>query len=74
MREIKIGFQMCWYGYTKIHLCSWKIEMLTLTHEEDATQIFEWIYLADEKHSTPDAPGGGGRGYSNIWATLRYGP
>ena len=61
MREIKIGFQMCWYGYTKIHLCSWKIEMLTLTHEEDATQIFERIYLADEKHSTPDAPGGGGR-------------
>ena len=53
--------------------------MLTLTHEEDATQIFERIYLADEKHSTPDAPGGGGgglggRGYSNIWATLRYGP
>ena len=33
-------------------------------------------YIGDDKHSTLDAPGGGGRGegYSNIWATLRYGP
>ena len=33
-------------------------------------------YIADDKHSTLDAPGwgGGGGGYSKIWARLRYEP
>ena len=64
--EIKMGLQMCWYEYTRIQTCSWKIKLLTLSHEEDATRLFE--YIADDKHSTLDAPGGGGRG-----GTLRYG-
>ena len=30
-------------------------------------------YIADDKHSVLDAPGGGRvEGYSNIWARLRY--
>ena len=32
-------------------------------------------YIADDKHSVLDAPGGGRvEGYSNIWARLRYVP
>ena len=31
-------------------------------------------YIADDKHSTLDAPGWGGGGYSKIWARLRYEP
>ena len=34
-------------------------------------------YIADDKHSILDTPGGGGGGgggYGNIWARLRYVP
>ena len=32
-------------------------------------------YIADDKHSILDTPGwGGGGGYCNIWARLRYVP
>ena len=70
-----MGLQMCWYEYTRIQTCRWKIKMLTLSHEEDVTQIFEWIYSwRQTQYSWCPRLGRGGGGYSKIWARLRYEP